>query len=154
MSGLALTPEHETRLAALESGGRLTPRAVVDDAKSPDSPLHGLFDWDADKAADAHWLERARTIIRSVRIHAADPITTVLQAPYYVSDPTLPNEQGYISVALAKRDPLLAKETLRVEFGRALSALTRARRVAEALGLSNELEALIANVTHVRDKAA
>lgn len=151
---LALTPEHETHLVALEQGGRLTPRAVVDDAKSPESPLHTLFDWDMEKAADAHWLERARAIIRSVRIHASEPSLTVIQAPYYVSDPSVPNEQGYISMASAKNDPQLAKETMRAEFGRALSALTRARRVADALGLSNELESLIANVTLVRDKAA
>lgn len=46
--------------------GEITPRAVVDDASSPKSPLHPCFEWDDDKAADAHRLWQARKLIGSI----------------------------------------------------------------------------------------
>ena len=58
------------RLAELEldGGGRLTPAAVVDDAKDPASPLHDCFQWGDVKAAHAHRLDQARSLITSIRI--------------------------------------------------------------------------------------
>ena len=46
---------------------------VVKAAKDPANPLHRYFTWDVQKAAQQHWLEQARRLIRSVRVE----ITTI-----------------------------------------------------------------------------
>ena len=50
------------------SGGKLEPPLVWQAAKAPKHPLHRFFEWDVQKAAEAHWSDTARAIIRSVRI--------------------------------------------------------------------------------------
>jgi len=54
-----------TRLA-LEHGGELQPRAVVDAARAEDSPLHDSFDWNDTSAAEKFRLAQARSLIRAV----------------------------------------------------------------------------------------
>lgn len=150
-----ITDAVRARLAELESDGRLTPAVVVEDAKSESSPLHGLFEWDADKAAYHHWLHTARIIIKSVRYIPVEETVTVVRAPQYVRDPDAPpKSQGYISVAELRNDPVTARASMRLEFGRVESALERARSVAVAIGLENEIEQLIAHVVRVREHAA
>lgn len=59
-----------------EQGGRLTPRMVVEAAKTKDHPLHRHFEWDDAVAADAYRLDQARNLIRLVRVEdagASDP---------------------------------------------------------------------------------
>lgn len=46
--------------------GDLTPRAVVDESRPEDAPLHPAFEWDDAKAADEYRLGQARSIIRAV----------------------------------------------------------------------------------------
>jgi hypothetical protein len=46
--------------------GHLTPEAVLEDARSPRSPLHQFFEWDDSKAAEQHRLATARTLTRAV----------------------------------------------------------------------------------------
>lgn len=47
-------------------GGLITAEAVVEHAKSPDSALHGYFEWDDATAAHQHRLAQARRLIRAV----------------------------------------------------------------------------------------
>ena len=83
----------------LQGGGRLTPNAVLDDAKDPDSPLHDSFEWDDEKAAHAHRIEQARALITSVRVVQRTDKTAV-RAVFYVRDPSAENdEQGYVSTS-------------------------------------------------------
>jgi hypothetical protein len=56
------------RLAALEASGRLTAKAVVQEARSDDSPLHPLFEWDDAKAADKYRIAHAGHVIRCVTV--------------------------------------------------------------------------------------
>lgn len=51
-----------------KNGGRITPHAVVNDARPEDSPLHPAFEWDDTRAAEEHRLEQARCLIRSVTV--------------------------------------------------------------------------------------
>ncbi|MCV7245889.1 hypothetical protein H7J83_24735 [Mycobacterium mantenii] len=48
-----MSPEQRRELERLaaEHGDELTEQVVVDAARSPDSPLHSLFEWDDAKAA-------------------------------------------------------------------------------------------------------
>lgn len=51
-----------------ESAGGLTPRNVVEAARSNRSPLHKHFEWDDAKAAEAFRLDQARSLIQSIRV--------------------------------------------------------------------------------------
>src|SRR5262245_45008054 len=55
-------------LARMEATGGLTAKRVVEEARPPDAPLHDLFEWDVVKAAQAHWENQARMVIRSVEV--------------------------------------------------------------------------------------
>jgi hypothetical protein len=127
---------------AKEAVGVITPEAVVHEAMKPDSPLHGRFEWDKDKAAWSAWIDTARSLIRSVRIEVTTTQVTV-SAVAYVRDPRCEAEQqGYISVVTLRTDADLAREALVQEFGRAAAYLKRARDLAVVLSLEAEVEGL------------
>ncbi len=50
------------------NAGRLTPGAVVEAARSPNSALHRHFEWDDRKAAEAYRRDQAREIIAVIRV--------------------------------------------------------------------------------------
>jgi hypothetical protein len=52
----------------LGNGGELHPQDVVEEARDANSPLHAHFEWDDRRAAEAHRLDQARALIRSIRI--------------------------------------------------------------------------------------
>jgi len=56
--------------------GKLTPDAVVEDARDSRSPLHKEFEWNDKAAAEAHRVTQAKYIIRSVVM-----ITGAIEAP-------------------------------------------------------------------------
>lgn len=138
---------------AARKNGRIRPDDVVDDARDPASPLHEHFEWSLEKAASAHWLDRARELIRAVRVTFTTD-TTVVSSVAYVRDPKAEaDEQGYVSVATLRCDHDLAREAIVYEFTRAAGALRRAREVAAALNLQKEVEALISRVERIKAKA-
>jgi hypothetical protein len=144
--------EIKARLSDLEAanGGRLTPEAVVKDAKSTDSPLHDCFEWNVKKAAHAHWLEQARALITSVMVVTRTEKSTV-STVFYVRDPSAgPVEQGYVSVETVRSDADMAREVLVREFSMAGSALTRALNLSKVLALEDEVEQLISGVDRLR----
>jgi hypothetical protein len=55
-----------------DAGGKLTPHAVVNAARSDRHPLHRHFEWDDAVAAEHFRLDQARSIIRVVRIEDSD----------------------------------------------------------------------------------
>jgi len=118
------------------NGGRLTADAVWQDGRDHvDSPLHGEFMWDVDKAAAAHWRSRARQLIEEIFVQVRIT-TTRLRVPAYVRDQTAsPREQGYVAVTHLKSDRELSLESLEYEVRRARAALERARLVALGLEL-------------------
>ena len=135
---------------AAANGGRLTPEQVVEDAKRKDSPLHAHFTWDVRKAAHAHWIDRARELIRSVRVEIRTD-TTVIQAVAYVRDPQAGgNEQGYVAVERLRTDKDLARDALITEFARVGDNLRRARELAAALDVADEVDNLIEQVVGLR----
>lgn len=140
---MKITEEVKQHLAELEVAGRLTPEAVVEDAKREDSPLHGFFKWDLSAAAEQHWLDRARQLIRAVKVVVVRNDYT-FKAPFYVPDPSRAHkEQGYASVVTLREDPVMARQSLVQECERAAASLKRARTIAIALGMENEIEAIL-----------
>lgn len=55
-----------------ENGGRITPAAIVDEARSADSILHSFFEWDDSKAAEQHRLWQARFLLGAVVVKQID----------------------------------------------------------------------------------
>lgn len=102
-----------------DHGGVLTPEAVVIDAQSPRSVLHGAFEWDDAAAASAYRLVQARELIRAVVvIQTVNDQKTPIRAFVVVSN----EEHGhaYTSIKVALRDPQMRAEVL----SRARSELT------------------------------
>lgn len=135
-----------------ENGGRLTPDAVVAHAQRKDSPLHELFEWDTKKAAHAWRLEQARELIRSVRVVITTERTTISTVAYIRDPDAAPGDQGYVETVRLAHDADRARAALVEEFGRAASALRRAREIAVAFEMENEIEAVAESVDTMRTK--
>jgi len=137
-----------TRLAA-ENDGRLTPDNVVDAATDETSPLHGFFEWDDDAAAHMYRVEQARHLIRSVRVDVTTSHHTV-RVPAFVHDPECQRgEQGYVSIRGLASNEDKSRDVVIAEFSRALSALKRARAVAVALGIEDQIDEVSAQIRRV-----
>lgn len=144
--------ERLEKIAGL-SGGRITPDAVLLDAKSPKSPLHDQFDWDDSSAAKQWRLQQARELIRSVRVEITTESRTV-STVRYVRDPSAGEAQGYVEVAKLRDDKSLAVEALQGEIRQANAMVARARSIAEALGLSAEIEMVSESVDALQFRLA
>ena len=48
--------------------GRLTAELVVGESKKANSPLHGYFEWDNDKAAEKWRFQQARVLINNIEV--------------------------------------------------------------------------------------
>lgn len=137
-----------TRLAK-DNAGRLTPDNVVDAAQDEASPLHQCFEWDNDAAAHMFRVEQARHLIRSVRVDVTTSHHTV-RVPAFVHDPACDRgEQGYVSIRQVASDEDKAREVVVAEFSRAASALKRARAVAMALGIEDQIDCISEQIKRV-----
>lgn len=135
---------------ARNNGGVLRPFDVVQDARQPDSPLHELFEWDVEEAAQEHWMHTARRIIASVKVNITTE-TIVLKAPAYVRDPRLHGrEQGYLETIKLRTEHEIAKEVLAGEVQNVISALRRARNVAAAVDMESEIDRLMEEFLDMR----
>jgi len=135
---------------ARNNGGVLRPFDVVQDARHPDSPLHELFEWDVEEAAQEHWMHTARRIIASVKVNITTE-TIVLKAPAYVRDPRLHGrEQGYLETIKLRTEHEIAKEVLAGEVQNVISALRRARNVAAAVDMESEIDRLMEEFLDMR----
>jgi len=133
-------------LRSLEVSGILTPDNVVADARRPESPIHSYFTWDVQKAAEEHWLDQARTLIRNVTVNVTVQ-NVVLRTPFYIPDPTKPdNAQGYTNLDVLRQNPNSAKQSLLAECERAAGVLRRARLIAASLNLDDQVDNLLANI--------
>lgn len=90
--------------------GRLSPEWVVHEAKSKRNPLHSLFEWDDNVAAQNWRVDQARGVIRSVEvvIEATEPAKPVRAFVSVVRD----KDRSYTSVAHAMSDPELRRQVL------------------------------------------
>lgn len=94
------------------SNGHLTPAAVVDDARSLESPLHKAFQWDDEKAAIAHRLDQARYLISRIAVKVTPESggdERTVRAFVNVSDNS---GRGYTSIAHAMGDDEMRKQVL------------------------------------------
>jgi hypothetical protein len=130
----------------------ITADIVIEDAKNPDSPLHGCFEWDLEKAAMEAWRETARRLIRSVTI-----VTVVeshsIAVPRYVRTPDVPsNVQSYSDTTIIKTDKELVNEVIRNEINSLESCVYRVQRVCIALDVNDEVGAILKAVNKIKAK--
>lgn len=128
---------------AAANGGHITADMVLADARRESSPLHACYDWNVESAAHEHWLDTSRRLIRSVRVVFKEE-RSVIRAMAYVRDPAMPSDrQGYVSVTKLRDDQDLSREALVNEFARAAGALRRARELAAALGMREQMDSML-----------
>lgn len=144
--------EKALRGLATRDHGRLTPKAVVAAARPSRSVLHRYFTWDDGEAARLRREDEARRLIRSIE-YVVTTSPFVVNAPIFVRDPMAGSGQGYVSTSSLRSEANMAREVLLEEFGRALSALRRAKAVAAAIGMSKDIERLHFEVQRVEARA-
>ena len=132
--------------------GRITPDIVLAAAQSPDSPLHTAFTWDDGEAAHKHRLAEARDLIRSVRVEVRTTFFTA-DVPAFVRDPTVGKAQGYASLGRLQTEEDAAREAIVAEFSRASAALGRAKALAVALGMADEITEIESRVLDLTGRA-
>lgn len=120
------------RLAKLESAGELTPRAVVDDARSESSPLHPLFEWNDAEAADRYRLVQAGHVIRCVvvTVEDADPEQMrVVRAFVPVIDES--EHRSYVTTMRALADKNMRAQVLQQAYSELDAVLRKYRELRE-----------------------
>lgn len=146
---MKLTRAQIAAIQALENDrGQLTPGQVVEAARDKRSPLHTLFDWNVNTAAEQWWLHRARVILGAVKIQVVTQEFNY-KAPAYVVD-TEAEGQGYRSVVSLKSDTDSARESLIYTLEVAAGHLRRAQDLAQPLGLAAEIDHLLTEIAGVR----
>jgi len=140
-----LTEQVAKRLEQLEQDGRLKARDVVEDARDPDSPLHDCFEWDDSRAAERFRIVQARRLIRTVE-YVKLGSKLLVPSVAYVRDPEAKaREGGYVRTVDLASDKDRARAAMRDELARVTSLLERTLRLAEALGLTKQVQ-------HLRDQ--
>jgi hypothetical protein len=128
---------------AEQNGGTITPEIIVDDAKRKESPLYECFEHDADRGLYQYQLIQARQLIRTVRVEIRTIHQTV-RPHYFVRDPEMPSDQqGYVAIPVLQNDETRARSAVVAELKRVTQALSRARDIASALELEDEIDAFL-----------
>jgi hypothetical protein len=152
----------ELERIASNNNGRLTAELVVKEARSNKrSVLHtykGFHGWDRGRAAEEHWLDVGRTLIKKyVTIMVRDRSISVI-VPAFVRSPLAPaNKQGYISLTSKDLERADAERIICSELDRSKSAIVRARAVASVLdgrfpGLSAQLQEMLEDIIGVVER--
>lgn len=139
--------------ATARDDGIITADCVVEAARDEANPLHHEFDWNDSSAAHQHRLAVARALIREIRIEVVDTPRRQITKLSYVHDPRAKG-QAYIPLSRVARSKQLAKEVMEAELSRCESAIVRAREVADAIGLRDDLDELLRQLIAVRKKAS
>lgn len=146
---MKLTQAQIAAIKALEnSRGQITPRQVVQAAKNKRSPLHPLFNWDLRRAAEHWWEHRARVILSAPVLQVQTQEFSYKTSAYIID--TEAEGQGYRSVVALKNDPASARESLVYTLEVAAGHLRRAMDLAAPLGLSKEIDKLLARIAGVQ----
>ena len=138
-----------------QSDGKLSAEAVLEDAKNPNSPLNGYFDWDDSEAARLYRLQQARGLIRSVvAIYRTSADSGPKSVRAFVSvrsgDDAKPS---YISTAVALSDDEMRARTLRKAWEEAQRFRQRYADLTEFAGLFASLDEIEASLPPIATAA-
>lgn len=127
---------------------RITPDAVVERARDPQSVLHNEFEWDDALAAKQARLDRARELIREVRV-MVEVEEVRISAPFYVVDPSA-KSPAYKATTLVARKREDALEVLRDELSRVVGALNRGTSLSLIFGLQDRWQAMLSEAAELK----
>ena len=68
-------------ITRLKRDGQLTASGILKEAEKATSPLHGLFEWDDNVAANEYRLTQARQVIKRVNVTIEEPENRVVHIP-------------------------------------------------------------------------
>lgn len=88
-----------------EKGGHITPADVVCRAMPKDSPLHGAFEWDNDRAAEQYRIEQAQYLLRQIVIVHSQDDDEPIMVRAFVSVEDENCKPVFTSVGRAKQNP-------------------------------------------------
>lgn len=134
----------ELETLRVRNNGHLTPRAIVDDARPPDAPLHQLFQWDDAKAAEAYREVQAQEVLRSVVVQIPERPPTADPVRAFVSV-RVEHQPVYTSVGVALADDAMREQLL----AQAMRELTGIRERYKEL---SELAALFTQIDLFREQ--
>ena len=81
-----------------KNNGIVTPEAIVEDAKDPESPLHDEFEWDVEKAAYRHWKARARSMTNHIVVVRIQSEDAEEGKPAFISVEVTQYQRGYVTL--------------------------------------------------------
>lgn len=99
------------RLEQIAKRVQLTPKAVVDDARPTNSPLHPCFEWNDQVAAEKWRQEQAGAILRNIEVVIEDASGKDREVRAFVNV-TQDDDRQYTSIAKAMRSPELRRQVL------------------------------------------
>jgi hypothetical protein len=138
--------EELERIAAV-NGGFLKTEAVIEESKPENAPLHPVFEWDLEKAANEHWKQQARSLIRAVVVVSVEePGDGDYHGYYRVTVPEEPKPVYVSSEVVVQSPALFADAVARLErvLSQARSSVEDLERLARDVGDEPERLARIA----------
>jgi hypothetical protein len=139
--------------ALADDNGFIEPSDIVAAARNPDHVLHDEFQWDLRSAAEAHWLDTARHLVRLVKVEVVID-EKVIRSVGYVVDPDRPTRsRRYIDLTVAATNRVMAQEILADEMTRITAAIRRAQEIATVLHLRTQFSTWLDGVRGVVDAA-
>ena len=125
--------KYGARLAVLESRhGFLTPAIIVRDARRERSPLHDFFTWDVDDAFEEYLQQRARYLLRSIKVVYEESGDAELVVRNYIPV-VVKGKNRFASVTVVASDAALRDQALR-RAKRELAACAKKCRLYSELG--------------------
>jgi tRNA A37 N6-isopentenylltransferase MiaA len=123
-----LTPQivGETLADIEDRHGVIDPHTVVDESRPEDAPLHPVFEWRDEVAAEKWRLEQARRVVRSVEIIAEDR-----NEPTQIAYVNIQSQGGYVSAATVRSQPDLYEEALQSYRSRLEAAVAQLAKLEE-----------------------
>lgn len=132
--------------------GELQPQDVLHDARNPNSPLHGFFEWSDTKAAEQYRLQQARGLIRAVvavyRPNEEEPKTVATRAFVHIAEKGAPHYRATHEAMATKssRDAVLRQAWNELQSWR--------RRYADLKQLADVFDAIDAAAKQIHKPAA
>jgi hypothetical protein len=124
--------------------GECHPARLVEEARPVESPLHPLFEWDDDAAAEQWRTHQARRVINSLRVVRKDRPEAVPAFVHItrVGEDDMEGTQfhGYVGMERALADPVVYERVRRDAFNLAESVLERYKAIKELSPVREALE--------------
>jgi hypothetical protein len=114
--------------------GVINPHTVVNESRPKNAPLHPVFEWCDEIAAEKWRVEQARRVVRSVEIIAKDR-----NEPTQIAYVNIQSHGGYVSAATVRSQPDFYEEALRSYRSRLEAALIQLAKL-EKLAPGSQLK--------------